>query len=177
MQALMHINAYPGAELEEFAMKLQEHFKGRIVVKNIDDFLRPNSKNPKDHMERQIESFLKQHTLPVVLFGTAVNSPHMNQYPKIDCKYPVFLDVTLKAASKHWLKCQLEEMCKHIPHFIHMSEHTSREKLEHSLNHNFNLHNIMDRWRNLHHICVKHKYETLNRSEIVKLIQGSLRLH
>lgn len=173
--ALMHINGYPGCGKTTLGQKLKETFKGKIIVKDLDDFL--TIKSTKRSMELAINKFLNLHTRPIVFIGTAVNEPLLKLYPKIPAKYQVWMDVSLRDSTKQAMNRQVDMLCNDKPAFLKMIQTMSEHDLDNYLKTFYNFHTREHDWSPLHPLCTKLGYKTMTKSKISQTIRQSLSLH
>jgi hypothetical protein len=128
-------------------------------------------------MELAINKFLKLHTKPVILIGTAVNEPLSKLYPKIPAKHYVWMDVSLRDATKQAMTRQIEMLCNDKPAFLRMIQSMSEHDLDNYLKTFYNFHTRENDWHPLHSLCSRLGYKSMTRSQITTTIRKSISLH
>lgn len=150
-QALMHVNAFPGADIETLCQNINRHFP-QLVVKSTDDFL-----NLSQHAaEREMQKFINGRNEWVVFVGVVSLQTALKWQPKVPAVLKVWLDVSIRDATENAIKHELESLCAH-----------QREFIEIMLIDYFNLHHREKLWQPLHTTYRKLKYVNMSLSDIM----------
>jgi uridine kinase len=171
---MMHISGFPGSGKTTLGNKINNTYN----VKDIDDFLfqldyhHINPKEIKTIIENNMKEYISLSSRPVVFVGFAGLYPEImgDNYPMINVKYKVWLDVDLEESCTRAIKRQFNHIYHNLENIIISHKNVSGQKIDEYFHNYCNYQTRKERWKNLKNIFQNHSYIPMDEFQIMELL-------
>ena len=110
---IIHISGAPGSGKTTIGLKLKEHYKIKVIVKDLDDlfaeFMKLNTKFSIKKYQNFIDDFINKHNNKSIIF-VGLNSEHItNKFYKINPDYKFYIDLPVDVNLKRHFLSEINE--------------------------------------------------------------------